>query len=79
MSESANNVPTFNVGDNLIYTCGTYRGSGQVMRVKLIVIYTVTTKNTVNGTMRLSPGGMELMPPPPKKGSLSGDSEENYV
>jgi hypothetical protein len=78
MSESANNAPTFNVGNNIRITQGTYRGSGQVLSVESTVMYTVATNIPVNGIMHLSPGEMELIPPPEEE-PLSGNPNEDDV
>ena len=75
MSESTNNA-TFNVGDRVRIRRGTYRGSGDVVRVVSTLEYTVATNIPVNGIMHLSPDEMELIPPPEEE-SLSGNPNED--
>ena len=50
-----------------------------MLSVEVTVIYTVVTNIPVNGFMCLSPGGTELMPPPPEEESLSGDPNQDHV
>ena len=72
------NNAAFNVGDMVRIRRGAYLGSGDVVTVVSTMEYIVVTNIPVNGIMHLSPGEMELIPPPVEEPE-SGDPNEDNV